>query len=381
MLHGSAQDFLKIPVRGLRPEASTVAPTNPQPGQLWTDTSLTPPKVKWYDGSQWVPADASSIPTGSITDTHISPTANIQLSKLAVNPLNRTNHTGTQLAATISDFDTQVRSNRLDQLAVPTANVDVNGVRITNVAAPTNPGDAANKLYVDNSRAGISVKDPVRVAVGGNITLTSPGATLDGVTMTTGNSFLAFAQNTGTENGIYVFNGPTTAATRRTDANAAGQIPDGALVTVAEGTRENYQFIQRASAAGAPGTWTQDWGVFAIGGQTYTAGTGLTITGTQFALSVPVSLTNGGTGATTAATARTNLGAPGRFSGNLAALSAGVTATVTHNLGNSDVGVWFKTIADGRVIDFDWAATSPNVIAVYPDISMATDTVRAVILG
>ena len=35
----------------------------------------------------------------------------------------RANHTGTQTAATISDFDTQVRTSRLDQLAAPTAAV------------------------------------------------------------------------------------------------------------------------------------------------------------------------------------------------------------------------------------------------------------------
>lgn len=40
---------------------------------------------------------------------------------------------------------------------------------------------------------------------------------------------------------------------------------------------------------------------------TYTAGAGLTLVGTEFSLSTPVSVANGGTGATTAAGARTNL--------------------------------------------------------------------------
>ncbi len=42
---------------------------------------------------------------GNLTDNHISNTAAIALSKLAVNPINRSNHTGTQLASTISDFN------------------------------------------------------------------------------------------------------------------------------------------------------------------------------------------------------------------------------------------------------------------------------------
>lgn len=43
-----------------------------------------------------------------IANSMISPSAAISLTKLATNPLSRANHTGTQLASTISDFDSQV---------------------------------------------------------------------------------------------------------------------------------------------------------------------------------------------------------------------------------------------------------------------------------
>jgi len=46
----------------------------------------------------------------------------------------RSNHTGTQTASTISDFDTQVRTNRLNQMANPTAAVNFGGQRATNGA-------------------------------------------------------------------------------------------------------------------------------------------------------------------------------------------------------------------------------------------------------
>jgi hypothetical protein len=55
----------------------------------------------------------------------------------------RANHTGTQTASTISDFDTQVRTSRLDQMAAPTAAVSLNSQKITNLAAPTAATDAA----------------------------------------------------------------------------------------------------------------------------------------------------------------------------------------------------------------------------------------------
>jgi hypothetical protein len=381
MRYGSVQDFLKIPVRQFRVEVDSVAPADPSVGQFWTDTSSTPAKVKWWDGVKWVNADGTSIPAGFITDNLINAAAGIQLSKLATDPLARANHTGTQPAATISDFDSQVRSSRLDQMSSPTNNVDVNGVRFTNLAAPVAPGDAANKAYVDNARAGISVKDPVRVVVQGDVNISTPGASLDGVAMNAGDRVLLANQNNGTQNGIWVWNGPSTAMTMPEDADGAGDIPDGSIVAVAEGTSANYQYMQEGSSGGTPGSWTQDWRVFAIGGQTYTAGNGLLITGTEFRLDAPVTVANGGTGAATPVQARANLGALTKYVGDLGAFSAGVTYTINHGLNTSDVGVWFRTTDDNRVIDIDWAATGANTVAVYPDVSMQAGSLRAVVVG
>ena len=87
--------------------------------------------------------------TGGIVNADIASGAAIALSKLATDPLARANHTGTQTASTISDFDTQVRTSRLDQMAAPTASVSLNSQKITNLATPTSNTDAATKAYVD----------------------------------------------------------------------------------------------------------------------------------------------------------------------------------------------------------------------------------------
>ena len=81
---------------------------------------------------------ASDIANGTIT-----------AAKMVTDPYARANHTGTQTASTVSDFDTQVRTSRLDQMAAPTGSLSVNSQKITSLATPTVNTDAATKLYVD----------------------------------------------------------------------------------------------------------------------------------------------------------------------------------------------------------------------------------------
>ena len=89
--------------------------------------------------------------TNSIANADIATSAGIELSKLATDPLARANHTGTQAASTISDFDTQVRTSKLNQMAAPAADVSMATYKITNLGTPSSSTDAATKSYVDTS--------------------------------------------------------------------------------------------------------------------------------------------------------------------------------------------------------------------------------------
>ena len=98
---------------------------------------------------------SADIVNGTIVAADIAD-GTITAAKLTADPFARANHTGTQLAATVSDFDTQVRTSRLDQMAAPTASVALNSQKITGLGTPTaNTTDAATTAYVDTSIANL----------------------------------------------------------------------------------------------------------------------------------------------------------------------------------------------------------------------------------
>lgn len=61
----------------------------------------------------------------------------------------------------VSDFDTGVRENSIDQLGSAAANVSMGSFRLTDLANGTNAGDAINKSQLDAAIAGLRWKEPV----------------------------------------------------------------------------------------------------------------------------------------------------------------------------------------------------------------------------
>lgn len=137
------------------------------------------------------------------------------------------------VASNINDFDTQVRTNRLDQMSAPTNSVSLNSNKITNLSDPTNAQDAATKAYVDATRSGLDVKQSVRVATTANITL-SGTQTIDGVAVIAGDRVLVKDQNTASQNGIYVV--AAGSWSRDTDADSSTEVTAGMFTFVSEGT-------------------------------------------------------------------------------------------------------------------------------------------------
>ncbi len=229
--------------------------------------------------------------------------------------LARANHTGSQAASTISDFDTEVRTSRLDQMAAPTGSVSANSQKITSLADPTADTDAANKRYVDAARSGLDVKASVVVASTANLsasysngssgvgaTLTNSGSqaalTLDGVSVSADDRVLIKDQSSGAHNGIYtvttVGNGSTNwVLTRTTDANgsANGVLSGGSFVFVEQGTAgADRGFVITTNGTATIGTTAITWTQFSEAGE-MTAGSGLTKTGTTFAVGAGTGIT------------------------------------------------------------------------------------------
>ena len=161
-------------------------------------------------------------------------------------------------------------------------NLNMSGYSLTNVADPVAGTDAVNKNYVESYVTGLSWKQAVKAATTGNVSLSAPGAAIDGVTLTSGTRVLVKNQSAAAENGIYTFNG--TALVRASDADSATELA-GATVFVQEGTvNADTGWTQTADSI-TLGTTAVTFAQF-TGSGTYTAGAGMDLTGNTFSVNL-----------------------------------------------------------------------------------------------
>ena len=124
------------------------------------------------------------------------------------------------------------------------SDLDFGGVaRIRNLPSPVNADEPARLADLNSAVEGLAWKDSCRVAAQTNLNLSSPGASIDGITMSVGDRVLVKAQTLGPENGIYIWNGAAVSMTRSLDANTAAEL-EQAIATVEEGTSAGTSWRQ-----------------------------------------------------------------------------------------------------------------------------------------
>jgi hypothetical protein len=223
----------------------------------------------------------------------------------------------------------------------------------TVAAAPTGATDLVNKQYVDYYAAGLSWKAPVTVASTANITSLSGLQTIDTIALVAGDTILVKNQSTAANNGIYVV--ASGAWTRSVGADVWDEFL-GAITFVIEGSQAGSAWYCTAQPGGTLGTTAINWSNFSVS-STYTAGTGLTLAGTQFSItpvgaagtygsasSVPVFITNASgqvtsvtnTAIAIANTAVSGLGTMSTQNANTVAITGGTLDAVT--IGGSTAG-------------------------------------------
>ena len=176
------------------------------------------------------------------------------------------------ISTTNSNGDLILSPNGTGTVTVPSGYKDRAGFGTTSLVT---------KEYVDAVKVGLDVKDSVRVASTANLTLTGPGASIDGVTLSSGDRVLVKNQSTGSENGIYVFNGSSSTMTRATDADSASEVTSGMFVFVEEGTVGADQgFVLTTDGTISIGSTSLSFTQFSGAGQ-IVAGDAITKTGNQ----------------------------------------------------------------------------------------------------
>jgi len=247
--------------------------------------------------------------------------------------------------------------------------------KVINLPTPSASGDGVPKSYVDSLVEGLAWKDSVRVSTQANLNLSSPGATIDAITMASQDRVLVRSQTTTSQNGIYIWNGAAVAMTRSLDASTFAEL-EQAVLTVEEGTS-------------AATTWRQDQ----INGTIDSS----TISWVAFGTSAPSASESTAGIAELATQAETDAGTDdarivtplklATWSGRIKKFSVSIgdgsatSYTITHNLASRDVHVTVYNASNYEEVITDVAHTTTNTLTIIFATAPSSDAYRVVVIG
>jgi hypothetical protein len=415
-------DLTKQELQNARIQNLASAPSSPVSGQIYYDTTTNALYI--YNGTAWTQAGgitygtlsarpvASAVSAGTLyyaTDNYLIYFSNGSTwqqshdfgSVTAQTSFAQTSSSGTATTYSHSDHTHGTptftpSSYTLDQFGAPAANVSFNSKKITNLLDPTSAQDAATKNYVDSAVQGLNIHDNAQVAttanltatyaagttgadggtgVGATLTITATGAlVIDGYTTVLNDRILVKNQTTATQNGIYTVttvgaSGVSAILTRSTDADnhIAGQVVAGDFIFVAGGTTQGstgWVETAQGTATTPPkgikiGTDNIAFSQFS-GAGTYSAGNGLTLTGTTFAVD--------------------STKIPSKYAATIGD-GTNTSYTVTHSLSTRDVQVTVYDASTYGEVSVDITHTTTSAVTIVFSVAPASNAYRVVVMG
>ena len=300
---------------------------------------------------------------------------------------------------------------------ITTANITAGTVSTT----PTSGNDITNKTYVDTLVAsGIHFHQPVMVesptnlnatynngTAGVGATLTNAGTQveliIDGIFTSPGDRVLVYSQTNPIENGIYVVTVVGTVSTNWVLTRASDA--DTYVINSANGLSEGSTVFVQLGATGAGETYTCNTsGVITFGttnitfaqissAQIYSAGTGLSLSGTQFSITntgtagtygdaatVPVITTNA-QGQVTSVTPTAIAISGAAVSGNISGQAGSVANALTAGTYLTAAGTYDGSAARTFAVDATDANTASKVVARDASGNFSAGTITATLSG
>lgn len=214
-------------------------------------------------------------------------TVKVRIGGTTIDIRDRASQTGSQTAATISDFTAAVQAIRWASMLPPNASVNMNAQQFSALATATTGGQAVEyaqfQAALANIQVGMDFKEHVDIVTVANAVIAAPGATLNGRAMQPGDRVLNTNNTNHVQDGLWQWNGAAVPMTRPADSPTGntGAIVAGTVVEGYNGTTRTL-WMQTASGTGTNGaivvdTDVQTWiSPFSL---TIAAGYGVTITG------------------------------------------------------------------------------------------------------
>jgi hypothetical protein len=290
---------------------------------------------------------------------------------------------------------------------------ETSGTTVTGLPAPSRPADAATKAYVDAATSSLNVHASVvtttstnlsalyvngstdtngGLGIGATLTASAAGVlTLNGVSPAIGDRVLVKDQTSQFENGVYTVTEPGSSLaawvlTRATDYNDSvaetpPQVNSGDYIYVSSGSEVGTGWIQQGRGTGTNSTILIGTDAITYTLLTtitaYSAGTGLSLTGTTFANTGVLSLTAGTSISITGTGGNLTVGISGAVAN---AVNAAVAATVDMSAysGGATLPVTFSNMANQYYNNnFTYNATSGTLTVPHVSGSLSGNATTA----